>query len=190
MLCSDVVTAQILIVGSSDFKNKINSYLDDVENSSIYLQQLINHAKHESSLITVRPITNDKSTWHKSGKKSRSHTKAKDRLPRGSQINRATDSIIFINVNRINPSHKSYKNGTFIHEIVHALDLAKGNYNKDYSIREKRAVFFQNIWREKHRTKLRKDYHGRFKTLEYQNGITNGNISKFVDYYFNNNGIP
>ena len=190
MMFSSVVAAEILIVGSSDFKNKVNNCLNDAKNSSVYLQKLVNSAKNEGASITVKPITNDKSTWHKSGKKSRSHTKAKDALSRGAQRNRATDSIIYINVNRITQSHKSYKSGTFIHEIVHAVDLARGNYNKDYSLREKRAVFFQNIWRQKHSKELRKDYHGRFKTLEYQKRFANGGIDEFVNYYFNNSDIP
>ena len=190
MTFSNFSIAKIIIKGSIDFKNKVNNCLNEAENSSVYLNELVDNAREASASIKIKAITNDKSTWHRSGNKFRSHTDAEDQLKRSEQRNKATDSTIYINVNRITPSHKSYKSGTFIHEIAHAVDLANGNYNKDYSLREKRAVFFQNIWRKKHNKKLRDDYHGRFKTIEYQSYFSNGKTGDFVRYYFSNNDIP
>ena len=190
LIFSSQTNADLVIEGSSDFKEKVKSNLVEAKNISRHLSRLIRDADNTSSTITIKPITNDQSTWHKSGKKSRSHTKALDNKNRGSERNSATNSIIYINTNRVTQSHKSYRSGTLVHEIVHALDLARGNYHSDYSIREKRAVFFQNIWRNSHSKKLRTDYHGRFETKEYQNAKKSGQLSKFVNYYSKNNDVP
>ncbi len=182
--------ANIIIEGSNDFKSKVKRNLAEAKNISRYLAKLIRELDSSFSTITIKPITNDQSTWHKSGEKSRSHTKALDNKSRGAERNTDTNSIIYINTNRITQTHKTYSSGTLIHEIVHALDLATGNYHSSYQIREKRAVFFQNIWRDKYSKKLRTDYHGRFETKEYQNAKKSGQLNKFVSYYSDYNDIP
>ncbi len=187
---SGFVNAGLIIEGSNNFKKKVNTSLSDAKNASKYLAKLIYKIQNSPSTITIKAITNDRTTWHKSGKKSRSHTKALNNKSRSSARNSPVNSIIFINTNRITKTHKSYKSGTFVHELVHALDLAYGNYHSNYPIREKRAVFFQNIWRNAHSKKLRTDYHGRFKTLEYQTAKKTGKLKQFVIYYFTHNDIP
>ena len=187
---SSLIKAELVIEGSYSFKAKVKSNFSEAKRSSTYLAKLIQNIERSSSTITVKPITNDPSTWHKSAKKSRSHTKALDNLSRGSARNTATNSIIYINKNRITQSHKTYNSGTLIHEIVHASDLANGKYHSSYPIREKRAVFFQNIWRYTHSKKLRTDYHGRFETYEYQKAKKAGELNQFLKYYLENNDIP
>jgi len=105
-----------------------------------------------------------------------SHIKALDNKSRSAERNTPTNSIIYINTNRITRTHKTYNSGTLIHEIVHATDLANGNYHSSYPIREKRAVFFQNIWRNTHSKELRTSYHGRFETNEYQKSKNAGEL--------------
>ena len=187
---SGLINAEILIDGSSDFEIKVITHLYEAKNSSPYLAQLIGRIQSSSSTITIKPITNDRSTWHKSGKKSRSHTKALDNKSRGAERNTATNSIIYINKNRINQNHKSYRSGTLIHELVHAYDLANGKYNRKYPIREKRAIFFQNIWRDTHSKKLRTHYHRRFETKEYQRAKNADKLNQFFEYYFTHNDLP
>ena len=182
--------ADIVIQGSSDFRAKVRYCLQDAKGSSATLRKLVNAARHSSSDISIRAITDDRATWHASGKKSRSHTEADDKLARGSQRDRPVDAIIYINVKRITPSHKSYKSGVLVHELAHAVDLAEGRYHGDYRIREKRAVFFQNDWRKNHGKALRKDYHGRFSTQEYQQYSAKGRVNDFVEYYLKNNDLP
>ncbi len=182
--------ADIVIEGSNIFKEKVKSNLSAARRSSKHLARLIQRIDNSSSTITIKAITNDPSTWHKSGKKSRSHTKALDDLKRGAERSAATSSIIYINKNRITQTHKTYNSGILIHEIVHASDLANGKYHHSYPIREKRAIFFQNIWRDTHSKKLRTDYHRRFETTEYQQAKKAGELNKFVKYYFSYNDIP
>ncbi|HFD32189.1 MAG TPA: hypothetical protein ENJ28_05715 [Gammaproteobacteria bacterium] len=182
--------AKLYIEGSSKFIRKVNSNLYEAGKSSKYLMKIIEELKKSKQKIKIIPITNDKSTWHRSGKKSRSHTEAIDDKKYGAERSIPTDSIIYINKNRISKNNKTYKSGTLIHELIHALDLANGNYNGDYIVREKRAVFFQNIWRDKQSKKLRSSYHGRFETKEYQNMKAKNKIDKFVTYYFTHSDIP
>ena len=184
------IKADIAIEGPGNFKRMVENNLSDAQSNSKYLAKLMQNIKKSSSTVTIKPITNDKSTWHKSGKKSRSHTLALDDKSRGAARNTPTDSIIYINTNRITKAHKTYSSGTLIHELVHASDLANGKYHGSYPIREKRAVFFQNIWRNMHSKELRTDYHGRFETDEYQKAIKSGNIKQFVSHYFEYNDIP
>lgn len=189
VIISKNLSAEIIIKGSSEFKSKVNSHLAEAKNSSPYIYKIIDALETSSAKTTISPITDDKSTWHRSGKKSRSHTKPLDSRSRGAERNTPTNSIIYINVNRITRAHRTYKSGTLVHELVHAYDLAAGLYHNDYSIREKRAVFFQNIWRDKKGKSLRTNYHDRFDTLEYQNSKKQGVMERFVEYYFNHNNL-
>ena len=90
----------------------------------------------------------------------------------------------------MNKSHVSYSSGTLIHELVHAHDLAYGQYSGDYSIREKRAIFFQNIWRHLQARKFRSHYHRRFKTVEFQEALNSKTVEEFVSYFFSYDDIP
>lgn len=188
-LPSDVI-AKLNIAGSIEFKKQVKANIFEAEIGSGYLKELLYRIKKSPSIITVRAISNDQSTWHSSGKKSRSHTKPLDGKARGAQRNKPTDSVIYINKNRITRSHKTYASGTLIHELVHAWDLANGSYHGDYPIREKRAVFFQNIWRSKHSKALRTNYHNRFETNEYQKSIKKGKLKLLVKYFLAHNDLP
>ena len=110
-----------------------------------------------------------------------------DNLSKRYGRDKPTPTIIFINPDRIDPEHRSYRNGTLAHEFVHALDLAYGRYHRDYEVRERRAVFVQNIWRDLQEYKLRKSYHGRFPTREYQAARRNGTIQNILDRIFTGN---
>lgn len=189
LICANA-QARVVVEGPPDFTAKVRANLSHAKQLSTYLRQLISAAEGSSKQISIRPITDDPKTWHYSGKKSRSHTEANDDKKRGRPRVSPTDAIIFINEHRIIKTHKSYRSGTLIHELVHAVDLVKGNYNGDYVIREKRAVFFQNIWRDKLGKSLRKSYHKRFSTDEYQNAIRDGGVTYFVRHYLSNNDLP
>ena len=128
--------------------------------------------------------------WHPDGDPERSHTRVAKGQSKAKKRQRPVDAIIYVNVKRITPSHKSYSRGTLMHELVHALDLASGRYHDDYVIREKRAVFFQNIWRMSHSVRLRSHYHQKFKTPEYQQALDAGLINEFVEYFFKYNDLP
>lgn len=184
------VNAELVIEGGPIFTSKMERHLIEAKTKSHYLYLLISAVERSQKRIFIKPITDDKSTWHYSGKKSRSHTEALDNKKRGSERNTPTDAVIFINQNRITQTHKTYNSGTLIHELVHALDLASGNYHKDYKVRERRAIFFQNIWRSLHGKSLRTNYHDRFATLDYQNAKRDNQLENFIQYYFRHNALP
>lgn len=184
------VSAKIEIDGTSDFEILVIHYLSLAKSNSNNLKLLIEAAEKSSKTITIRPISNDRKTWHYSGQRSRSHTEALDGKKRGAARTTPTNAVIFINPKRVDKGHRSFGNGTLIHEIVHALDLVNGKYHRNYVIREKRAVFFQNIWRSLHGKKLRTHYHEQFKTNEYQSAVQQKLVDNFIQYYFENNDIP
>ncbi len=167
---------------NDEFRKHVLHTFNDMEKLSPYLRQILEAAKNAPVEIVITPITDDPSTWYSNGDRKNSHTKRYGRQNLGS-------SIIFIDPDRIDPSHRSYSKGTLPHELVHAIDFAYGRLNPDYEIREKRAVFVQNIWRDLHGNKLRKSYHGRFPTLEYQSAKEKGRIQYYMNNIFSGDGF-
>lgn len=190
MIYSSPLSAEIRIDGPANFKIRIADYFFRAEAVSPHLNRLLHKARFSSARIWIRPISENPASWHSDGDRSRSHTRALDQKKRGASRGQYTDSVIYINPERIQLSSPSYAGGTLIHELVHAVDLASGRYHDDYRIREKRAVFFQNIWRNSQGKSLRRHYHNRFATLEYQQHALGNSIQSFVDYYFSLNDIP
>ena len=190
ILCvPSVCNATVEINGDSAFKNNVRQALTEAQ-KTLEISKLIAVAQQAGKRVIIRPITNDTSTWHYSGKKSRSHTEAIDNKQRGIAREKPTAAVIYMNPNRVKPTHKSYRSGVLFHELAHAVDLVQGNYHGDYRIRERRAVFFQNIWRAQKGKSLRTKYHDRFDTLDYQKYKASGDLYWFVDFYLKNNDLP
>lgn len=181
-----------IIINNSpqSFWIKVLDTLADAKACSPYLAELLEKLENSPVKISIKPVTSDPSTRHRDGSRTRSHTKPLDGKGRRGARNSPTSSEIYIYTKRITKNHRSYKSGTFVHELVHAYDLATGNYHSDHEIREKRAIFFQNIWRKAHSKSLRSNYHQRFDTTEYQDAEDSGVIDKFIKYYYSHNDIP
>lgn len=182
--------AYIETEGPPEFQQQVKDYLNKGKKISPHTKRLIDTLANASRRVRIEPVTEDPSSWHPGGDPTRSHTRAARGKSKAIKKQRPVDAIIYVNENRINPSHKSYTRGTLIHELVHAHDLTAGLYHKDFVIREKRAVFFQNIWRMWHSKKLRSHYHKKFDTQEYQQALNTGLTGQFVDYYFQYNDLP
>lgn len=172
------------------FNNQVRDYIAAAKETSPYLFNLIRIAETLPNVIYVFPITDNEDTWHYSGNRNRSHTDPRDSKRRGAARNTPTDSYIFIVPGLIDPNDHNYGRGTLVHELVHAVDLAKGLYNREYPLREKRAGFFENIWREAHDYPLRTNYADRFPVIEYQVAKSAGGIEDFIEHYYNNNDVP
>ena len=183
-------SAAIEIAGSVEFQYKVRQVLSQARESSVHLEQLIDSLENSPVVVVIHPISDDAASWHPRGDRTRSHTRALDSLPRRASRDQATESVIYLNEARVTPGHRSFMKGTLIHELVHALDLATGRYHENYVIREKRAVFFQNIWRDVQGARLRSAYHDRFPTLEYQGAVKRDEVEHFVEYYFNASDTP
>lgn len=182
--------AIVEIEGPPGFQQQVADYLERGRKISHHTRRLIDAVNEAALLIRIRPVTDDPGTWHRSGVSSRSHTRVVRQRDRERKQSANLRAVIYINPARIEPGHKSYKRGTLIHELVHALDLVRDRYHSDYVIREKRAVFFQNIWRQAHGKRMRRHYHNKFDTLEYSQAEDAGRVDDFVDYYFAHDDLP
>ncbi len=165
------------------FNDNIRSSIQEMSEDP-YLRQVWLAARHAPAPIVITPMSDDPKSWHRDGSRTRSHTEPMDHLPKRYGRSKPTPAIIFINPNRVDPWHRTYGRGTFAHELVHAIDLAYGRYHRNVRVREWRAVFVQNIWRDLRSYKLRNNYHGRFPTLEYQSAKKSGMIPAQLDEIF------
>ena len=140
--------------------------------------------------ITIRPVTDDSSTWHKDGDRTRSHTEPLRRLPKERRGKEPTGSTVFLNPESVQPGSKRWRSGVFVHELVHAMDFAYGRRDPDTSVRERRAVILQNVWRARQGRGLRSSYHDRFATLDYQHWRAQGRLDELYRYLFRRADLP
>ena len=140
--------------------------------------------------ITFRPITDDRRTWASDGDRDRGHTEPADGRPKQEGRTRPTGAIIHLPPWGVDMASKRWSNGLLVHELTHALDLATGRYHPDNRVRERRAVFIQNLWRDRVGAALRVDYHGYFPTLDYQEAKRQRRIDEYVGYVFTRNDFP
>ncbi|OVE78332.1 hypothetical protein BVX98_00570 [bacterium F11] len=115
----------------------------------VVCQKLIEDLDVSLSTTIVRPLTRDDRTWHPNDHRGkRSHVVADDFLVRGAARVEQTKATFYLHPTRINSRLSSFKLGTFVHQLVHARDLNYGEFSGDYRVREKRASFFRNAWRD------------------------------------------
>lgn len=180
----------IKVSGPEKFQHKVERYLDKGKKISAHTRELIETIEKSPKLVRIKPITSDPQTWHRNGDPGRSHTRQlRSRKAKGKK-RQIVGAVIYINEKRVSRSSQSYFRGTLIHELVHAMDLVGGRYHEDVAVREKRAVFFQNIWRQAHDRPLRTDYHKKFDTPEYQQAIDSGRVNQFVEHFFRYDDLP
>jgi hypothetical protein len=184
------------------FKDRVWALMDDLMTSSEPgLQLLYERLLHSPVPIGIVSVSDDASTWHidelrmaprrrPTASERRSHTAPSDSKPRGAERDTPTGSTIFINPFRLDPVDETYEHGVFVHELVHALDLAYGLYNSEKEIRERRAVFFQNMWRDAEGERFRKNYHGDFVTEDYQKAVKADNVAAVTAHLLSHNDLP
>ena len=191
LLAQTSAFAGIHIEGDHLFKQNVMHNLEEARKMSPHLKRLIEEAENAYMLVTIKPITDDPSTWHADGSRTRSHADPLDGKPKSRGRSHRTSCEIFMNPTRVDKFNRAYKYGTLVHELAHALDMLKGQYHPDYQYREKRAVVFQNIWRDQKGRRLRATYHDRFDTLEYQSMQGDAEaIEAWMEYYFTNSDLP
>ena len=142
--------------GSSSFQRQLRTALTLLERSEEpHIRQLYAAVVAAPGTITFRQMTDDRATWSNDGDPDRGHTEPADGRPKREGRTQPTNATIFIPEAAVKPGSARWKSGLLVHELVHALDLADGRYNRDYTVRERRAVFMQNIWRQHVRYQLR-----------------------------------
>jgi hypothetical protein len=154
------------------------------------IRQLHDAVMSSPATIVIRPITGDPATWHDPGDPNRRHTEPVDRRPKSTGRSKPTGAIVYIQTVDLDPRNAAWKQGDLVHELVHAVDLAYGRYHADDTVRERRAVFLQNVWRARFRSALRSTYHGRFATTDYQDAKRRGIVNEHGQYIFTRADFP
>lgn len=143
------------------------------------IQRLYKAVAESRKTVWIGPVTKDPATRHVSGSPTRWNTKDLD-----------DDNVaLYIPARDLGVGNK--KLDVLIHEFVHAYDrVAFKHKNPSGEIRERRAVFFQNVFRDRAGKKLRNDYRGRFATEEYQKARSEHRVGEAAKYLFEHNDLP
>lgn len=183
--------AVLVIEGSGEFQDRLREALAVLARSDDHRIRAL-HAAAEGAPATIRfrRMTDDPSTWSSNADPERGHTEPGDGRPKREGRSRPTEAIVHLPISAVEPGSTRWKSGLLVHELVHALDLATGRYHADYTIRERRAVFMQNIWRSHTSYRLRSSYHGRFATLDHQQAARDGTVETWVAWVFERSDIP
>lgn len=172
------------------FYENLRAMLHQLSNSrDPIIRELYEAAKNAPASIRFRPMTDDRSTWNSDGSRDRAHTEPDDKRPKREGRSKPADATVFVPPNAVAPGN-AHKSGVLVHELTHAIDLAYGRYNKIAAVRERRAVFIQNVWRANVGGPLRTSYHDRFSTLDYQDAARRGAIDEYARYIFTRSDFP
>lgn len=174
-----------------EFYKKLHAALTKFEQSGDpNIQRLHAAVVAARGTINFREMTEDKTTWSSDGDSDRGHTEPTDGRPKREGRTKPVNATIFIPKSALESGGPRWNSGLLAHELVHALDLTTGRYNSDYTIRERRATFIQNIWRHHVSSPLRTTYHGKFPTMDYQYASKQGSIAEYADYIFTRADFP
>ncbi len=177
--------------GNPGFYDKLRAALAILERSDEpNLRRLHAAAVAAPGRISFREMTDDPASWHSDGNPDRGHTEPDDGRPKREGRDRPADATIFIPRSALEPGSARWRSGLLVHELVHALDLATGRYNRNYVLRERRAVFVQNLWRQHIGFQFRDSYHGKFPTLDLQFASQRGTIPEYLNYLYTRKDFP
>lgn len=156
------------------FDESVRSAIERIETHvNPVFGSVISTLKQAPVQITLSAIGDDPASIHPDGDPSRWHTDPVDGLPKRLGRDKPTGSVVYVNAKKF---LKGNADDVLVHELMHAYDLATGRYHPSAEIRERRAVFMQNLWRDTIGRKLRSDYHGNFETLDYQHSKRDGTL--------------
>jgi len=176
---------------SAAFERKLGEMLDALARSNdVYIRRLHDAAATAPGAIRFREMTGDPATWSSDGDPQRGHTEPADGRPKRAGRHAPTDATVFIPQGALEVGSPRWRSGLLVHELVHALDLAAGRYHGDYTVRERRATFMQNVWRHDVGSPLRVSYHGRFATLDYQFAAAHGELAAYASDVFMRADFP
>jgi len=177
--------------GDRAFQRQLGAMLDALARSNdATIRRLHDAAAAAPGTIRFREMTDDPATWSSDGDPQRGHTEPADGRPKREGRSAPTDAVVFVPRIALEVGSPRWRSGLLVHELVHALDLATGRYNRDYTVRERRATFMQNLWRHEVGARLRVSYHGRFATLDYQHAARQGAIAAYADHVFTRADFP
>lgn len=149
---STVAQAAVEIDGKDEaFSSAVSRELDRMRSGKrgMISQTLLERLDASTATTTIRPVTADEETWHPNDRKgTRSHLVPQDTKIQGAERRQPTGAILYIHPSRVDPALSLFKLGTFVYFLALASDLNTGQFFSDYRIRERRAVFFSNAWKD------------------------------------------
>lgn len=189
--CARLVVQDPAQAADPAFDRKLGAMLDALGRSNdALIRRLHDAAAAAPGAIRFREMTDDPATWSSDGDPQRGHTEPDDGRPKREGRSAPTDATVFVPPAALEVGSPRWRSGLLVHELVHALDLASGRYNRDYTVRERRATFMQNVWRHDVGSRLRVSYHGRFSTVDYQVAAQHGAIAAYANYIFTRADFP
>jgi len=190
-VCARLVVGDPASTESAAFTRQLGTALDALAKADDpRIRELVAAAAAAPGSIRVRQLTDDPATWSGDGDRNRGHTEPADGRPKREGRTTPTDATIFVPLAALEPGNARWNSGLLVHELTHALDLASGRYNRDYTVRERRATFMQNLWRQHVGAELRVSYHDRFATLDYQHAVRSGELALYAHYIFTRADFP
>ncbi len=154
------------------------------------LKRLVAAAESAPADIVIRLVTDDPATWLHGVDRSSAHAAPDDGLPYGRARVKPTRAIVFTPAAYVDPKNVQWKSGVLVHELLHAIDLANGRFSGKDSVRERRAVFIQNMWRDEFGYPLRNDYHGKYDTHDYEDAKAHGRLEEVAERIFTGSDFP
>ena len=131
------------------FYRQLLTALDSLKASDVPLMRELHAAVLAApKSVSFRPIIDDPVTWHRDGDRNRGYTDPADGGKKSLGRSQPTDAVIYIPRHAVEPGSPRWKSGLLVHELVHALDLIEGRYHPSDPVRERRATFVQNVWRQ------------------------------------------
>jgi len=153
-------------------------------------RRLVESVDRCPATVEIRPMTADRRTWHPDGNPQRGHTDPTDRRPKRLGRDRPTDAWLYVPPSAVQPGSRLWRSGVLVHELTHAMDLVCGRYHPQGSVRERRAVWVQNLWRQANGHALRTSYHGRFPTPDFQTSSIEGRLAEYEERLFSGSDFP
>lgn len=162
--------------GREFYRNVITGLLA-MRDKSPYLAQLLKAAQHAPFPIALRPSMEDPATFA-GGEPYRPHAEAAGPRAVGPGGVIGYPAAIYLTLANVNPYWSESKRGMLPHELVHGVDLVYGRLHPDRLVRERRAVFMENVWRDVHGWPICERYFdgkiASFETLEYRRAKKQG----------------
>ncbi len=160
-----------------EFHRSVIAGLLAMRDKSPHLAQLLRAAQDAPFPIAVRPTMEDPSTF--AGRDPyRPHARSVGPRSVGPGGVIGHPAAIYLTLANVNPYWSESKRGMLPHELVHAVDIVYGRLHPDRLVRERRAVFMENVWRDTHGWLISERYFdgkiASFETFEYQRAKKQG----------------
>src|SRR5262245_6234765 len=165
-----------------EFRRNVVASLLAMRDKSPHLARLLRAAQQAPGEIRVHPMMEDPSA-HIQGQMYRPHAVGYRSVGRDGSVGYSAG--IYLSLGMVNPYWTQYRRGQLPHELMHAVDLVYERVHPNRLVRERRAMFMENVWRDVHGWSLAEAYTDSklplFETLEYQRAKRQGLVVRCVD---------